>query len=378
MPTTPAQLAEVGLREVPAWWDVTANGLLLGERHLYGHGYHHQHRHPHGHAHGPAQHGNHGLLSRPHALDHNRHHQHGNNSRHGLGHTNGHGKKNHQHNPWTSLRDLLAGAGAGVDAMGTDPGLGLGLGASAAGAEEEFDFDFDFDPRDPLAGVLPPSGIRPSQFSPYGYALGGGSGGNGGLSKRAMKELRGRMALLRGLGLAGDASAGPARGRKRETNPLQRGRGGRGVGKEGFVRAGATRVEMAAPTTPAAAVAASAGEGDVAGAGVSAAASGVGVGCNARRAVSAEVAARKSAVEALMKAAREEMATVGGAGAGAGAVASAKMAAAAAGPGAGAGGSRGRAGEVGRALEKMVDHGKTTGLADAHAIPAQMAKLVDV
>ncbi|KAK3903042.1 hypothetical protein C8A05DRAFT_33247 [Staphylotrichum tortipilum] len=172
MPTTPAGLAAVGLRGIPAWWVATAAGT--GGHRAHSHSYNHR------------------------------------------------------------------GGAAGGDGA-TSPRKGAGAGGVV------------FDPRDVRAGMLPPapqSGPPPTSIPPTAPTLGVGGGSNP-QSKRAMRaaQLRETVALLRELGL-GVTVAGKTRRREREINPLDKGRGARGMDREGVLRG--ARVELAAAAAAAA------------------------------------------------------------------------------------------------------------------------------
>jgi hypothetical protein len=224
-------------------------------------------------------------------------------------------------------------------------------GVSGAGESQ-------FDPRDVRAGGV----VHPAQLSPYAYTLlgagsgNGGGNGNGGPSKRAMKAiLRDSVALLRELGLAADAAAEHRKARKGETNPLERGRGGRGAGREAYVRAGLA----------AAAAASGAGAGVNLGpsAGVVAGSSGgqaevVGV----RRIVTAAMAGERVDKADFIRDVRAERADP--------AISAAITA--------GAADDIGQAVAAGKASGEMVEHGKATEPTDSLAMSAQMTRLVDV
>jgi hypothetical protein len=167
--------------------------------------------------------------------------------------------------------------------------------------------------------------------------------------------LREKVALLRELGLAVDAAAEQRKGRKRETNPLERGRGGRGAGREAYVRAGLA----------AAAAASGAGAGVNLGpsAGVVAGSSGgqaevVGV----KRIVTAATAGEGVDKEGFIRAVRVVRAD-----------AATSVAARAT-----AGDDLGQAVAAGKSLGEMVEQGKATEPTDSLAISAQMTRLVDV
>jgi hypothetical protein len=173
--------------------------------------------------------------------------------------------------------------------------------------------------------------------------------------------LREKVALLRELGLVVDVAAEQRKARKGETNPLERGRGGRGAGREAFVRA--ARAELDA-TAAAAAYGAGAGADLGPSAGVVAGSRGgqaevVGV----RRIVTAAMASEKVDKGGFIRDVRAERADA---------------AAASAAAGAGAGDDIGQAVAVGKASEEMVGHGKATELTDSLAMAAQMTRLVDV
>jgi hypothetical protein len=171
--------------------------------------------------------------------------------------------------------------------------------------------------------------------------------------------LRDSVALLRELGLAADAAAEHRKARKRETTPLERGRSGRGPGREAYVRA--ARAELAA----AAAVASGAGAGVNLGpsAGVVAGSSGgqaevVGV----RRIVTAAMAGERVDKADFIRDVRAERADP--------AISAAITA--------GAADDIGQAVAAGKASGEMVEHGKATEPTDSLAMSAQMTRLVDV
>lgn len=192
MPSSPAELAAVGLREIPTWWVATVAGLP-GRRH--------QRRAHHNH-------------------------QHSNNNCGGSGSGGGGGGGSH------------AGVGAIAGDMaqggdGTDGGRG---------------WEFGFDPRDARVGVLRRLGSLPLGAGIPGVGVGGGGAGAGsgpgsGSSKRAKKaQLRETVALLRelwlGLGAGNGNGNGRARRKEREVNPFAKGRIGKGVDRESVQRVG--------------------------------------------------------------------------------------------------------------------------------------------
>ncbi|KAH6853470.1 hypothetical protein B0I37DRAFT_440612 [Chaetomium sp. MPI-CAGE-AT-0009] len=173
MPATAAELATVGLGEIPAWWVATAAGAVVGPAS----GAHpHPHQHPHQHQ----------QLQHPHPHPHPQQQQHAQQPRHT--------------NPSSPPPDTTTGGSSNT-----------------------------LDPRDVRLGVVRRLGLLPHG---HGHAEGITSGGGSTASNKAMRaQLHGLVALLRELGLGGGGGCGYARPRRRETNPLQRMRGKGVVGK---------------------------------------------------------------------------------------------------------------------------------------------------
>ena len=250
MPATPAALAAVGLRAVPAWWVATFAGTgPPGVPH-----HHHRQHHPH------------------------HHHTH----RTTAGHHH-HQQQHLQAAYFQDARDRVLGRSLCVDG---EEGVG-GVGGGAGGGTERGTSAMD--PRDVGVGgaVMRPVGAVASSSAASSSATSSSSGGGGGsrtgihpgpLGGRGQGMSRERVvrALLRELGLTGTGigtggggrfvvapRGGGGKARKGGVNPLEKGKRGDGGGggggveeREGLLRA--ARADMAVAAAAAAAAAAGA------------------------------------------------------------------------------------------------------------------------